>query len=43
MRNPATERVRELRNRDAGGGRRARNAKKILFRWNEPKTLLKIK
>ena len=43
MENAATERVRELRNRPGGGGKWAPNAKKILTRWNEPKTLLKIK
>jgi len=43
MRNAATEGLRELRNRPAGGGKRAQNAKKILFRRNEPKALLKIK
>jgi hypothetical protein len=42
MENADTERVREIRKRSAGG-KRARNAKKILFRRNEPKTLLKIK
>ena len=42
MEKAATERVREPRNRDARGGKWAQNAKKILFRWNEPKTLLKI-
>src|SRR5208337_3270171 len=42
MRNAATERGRELQNRPGGGGKRAWKAKKILFRRNEPKTLLKI-
>jgi hypothetical protein len=42
MENAATERVSELRNCPAGG-KKVRNAKKILTRWNEPKTLLKIK
>jgi len=43
MEKVATERMREPRNRDARGGKWAQNAKKILFRRNEPKTLLKIK
>jgi hypothetical protein len=43
MRNAAPERVRELQNRPGGSGKWAPSAKKILFRRNEPKTLVKIK
>ena len=42
MENAATGRGRELRNRPAGGGKRAQNAKKMVGR-KEAKELLKIK
>jgi len=43
MRNATTKGVKELRNRPAGGGKRAQNGKKMLFGRNEAKELLKIK
>ena len=43
MRNAATKGVRELRNRPAGGGKRAPIARKMLFGRNEAKELFKIK
>ncbi len=42
MENAATQRVTELRNRPAGGGKRAQNAKKMVGQ-KEAKELLKIK
>jgi hypothetical protein len=39
----ATARAQGVPNRPAGGGRCGEIAKKMLFRGNEPKTLLKIK
>jgi hypothetical protein len=42
MMNAARERVTELRNRPAGGGKRPQNAKKMFGR-KEAKELLKIK
>jgi len=39
----ATARAQGVPNRPAGGKRLGENAKKMLFRGNEPKTLLKIK
>jgi hypothetical protein len=41
--NAVTERAKGVQNRPAGGGKWAGKAKKILFRRNERKTLLKIK
>jgi hypothetical protein len=43
MRNATAERVRELGNRPAGGGKRGQNGKEMLFGRNEAKELLKIK
>lgn len=43
MKNGATERLKELRYRTAGGGKWDENEDKIVFRRNEPKGLLKIK
>jgi hypothetical protein len=43
MEHGATARAEGVPNRPAGGGRWAEIAKKMLFRGNEPKTLLKIK
>ncbi len=43
MEHSATARAQGVPNRPAGGGKRGENAKKMLFRGNEPKTLLKIK
>jgi hypothetical protein len=41
MGNSVTERMGELGNRPAGDGKRPQNAKKMLFRRNKPKDLLK--
>jgi hypothetical protein len=43
MEQGATARAQGVPNRHGGGGRWAENAKKMLFRGNEPKTLVKIK
>src|SRR5271157_1895110 len=43
MMNPATNRAKGIRNQPWSGGKPAENAKKMLFRRNEPKTSLKRK
>jgi hypothetical protein len=41
MKKAATERTDGVRSRSAGGGKWAENAKKVLFRGNEAKNLLR--
>jgi hypothetical protein len=43
MKNAATSPAKAVRNQPCGGGKPAENAKKMLFRRNEPKIMLKIK